>query len=96
MAIGSGLEQMRMDYVAGSADVKVGDTVVTSGIDGIYPKGFVIGQIESVQRGAGEYSAIFIRPAVDFSALEAVLVVRIPSAAAPDAVAAPGSNRDHE
>jgi rod shape-determining protein MreC len=96
VAIGSGAEQMRMDYVAGSADVKVGDTVVTSGIDGIYPKGFVIGQIESVHRGAGVYSTIVIRPAVDFSALEAVLVVKIPPAAAPGAVAAPGSNQDHE
>jgi rod shape-determining protein MreC len=96
VAIGSGAEQMRMDYVSGSADVKAGDTVVTSGIDGIYPKGFVIGQIESVHRGAGVYSAIVIRPAVDFSALEAVLVVKIPAAAAPDAVAAPGSNQDHE
>jgi rod shape-determining protein MreC len=96
VAVGSGAEQMRMDYVAGSADVKVGDTVVTSGIDGIYPKGFVIGQIESVHRGAGVYSTIVIRPAVDFSALEAVLVVKIPPAAAPDAAAAPGSNQDHE
>jgi rod shape-determining protein MreC len=96
VAIGLGLEQMRMDYVAGSADVKVGDTVVTSGIDGIYPKGFVIGQIESVHRGAGVYSTIVIRPAVDFSALEAVLVVKIPPAAVPDAAAAPGSNQDHE
>lgn len=96
VAIGSGAEQMRMDYVAGSADVKVGDTVVTSGIDGIYPKGFVIGQIESVQRGAGVYSTIAIRPAVDFSALEAVLVVQTPAAAVPDAVTAPGPTQDRE
>ena len=34
-----------MDYVPGTADVKAGERVVTSGIDGIYPKGFVIGQI---------------------------------------------------
>jgi rod shape-determining protein MreC len=84
-----------MDYVAGSADVKAGDMVVTSGIDGIYPKGFVIGQIESVRRGAGEYSAIVIRPAVDFSALEAVLVVLTPPAAAAEPVAA-GANQDKE
>jgi len=96
VVIGSGAEQMRMDYVAGSADVKIGDTVVTSGIDGIYPKGFVIGQIESVHRGAGVYSTIVIRPAVDFSALEAVLVVQTPATAVSDAVAAPGSNQDHE
>jgi rod shape-determining protein MreC len=95
VVVGSGSDQLRMDYVAGSADVKAGDMVVTSGIDGIYPKGFVIGQIESVHRGAGEYSAIVIRPAVDFSALEAVLVVLTPPAAAAEPVTA-GPNQDHE
>ena len=64
-----------IDYVPGTADMKVGDRVVTSGIDGIYPKGFVIGQIESIGAGGGEFSAIVVRPAVELSPLEAVLVV---------------------
>lgn len=75
IVIGNGRDRLRMDYVPSSADIKTGDVVVTSGIEGIYPKGFVIGEIESVERGAGEYSAVVIRPAVDFSALEGVLVV---------------------
>lgn len=78
---GTGAELLRMNYVSGVADVKVGDRVVTSGIDGIYPKGFVIGQIESIQRGAGEFSAIVIRPAVSFASLEAVLIVLTPPVA---------------
>jgi rod shape-determining protein MreC len=80
---GTGGDEFRMDYVSGSAEVKTGDVVVTSGIDGIYPKGFVIGQIQSIKRGAGEYSSIVIRPAVDFSALEAVLIVVTPRPTAP-------------
>ena len=94
VVVGTGADQLKMDYVSGTADVKAGDIVVTSGIDGIYPKGFVIGQIESVRRGVGEYSAIVIRPAVDFSALEAVLVVLTPPAA--DAGVAQGPNQDRE
>jgi rod shape-determining protein MreC len=78
---GTGADVLRMNYVSGVADVKVGDRVVTSGIDGIYPKGFVIGQIESIQRGGGEFSAIVVTPAVDFSSLEAVLVVLTPPVA---------------
>ena len=78
---GSGADVLHMNYVSGVADVKVGDQVVTSGIDGIYPKGFVIGQIESIERGAGEFSAIVIRPAVDFASLEAVLIVLTPPVA---------------
>ena len=73
---------LRLNYVSGTADVKVGDVVVTSGIDGIYPKGFVVGQIESVERGSGAFGAIVIRPAVDFSSLEGVLVVLNPPAVA--------------
>jgi len=80
VVIGTGGGTMTMAYLPGSADVKVGDRVVTSGIDRIYPKGFVIGQIESLQRGAGEFNGIVIRPAVDFSSLEAVLVVTAPPA----------------
>ncbi|MBI3046709.1 MAG: rod shape-determining protein MreC [Acidobacteria bacterium] len=80
VAVGTG-GSVRLNYVSGTADIQVGDTVVTSGIDGIYPKGFVIGQIESVQRGQGVFGAIGVRPAVDFSSLEAVLVVLQPAAA---------------
>jgi rod shape-determining protein MreC len=69
---------LRLNYVSGTADVRSGDVVITSGIDGIYPKGFVLGQIESVERSAGEFGAIVIRPAVDFSSIEAVLVVVSP------------------
>lgn len=78
VVIGTGGDRLRMEYVTGSADVKPGDRVVTSGIDGIYPKGFVIGQIESVQRGGGDFREISIRPAVDFGSIEAVLVVLSP------------------
>lgn len=79
--VGGGDQALRFEYVAETADVKVGDVVVTSGIDGIYPKGFVVGQVESVERGGGAYKIIRVRPAVDFSALEEVLVVLTPPAA---------------
>jgi rod shape-determining protein MreC len=74
VVVGTGTS-LRFDHVSGTADIKVGDRVATSGIEGIYPKGFEIGQIESIERRAGEFSAIIIRPTVEFSSLEAVLVV---------------------
>jgi rod shape-determining protein MreC len=93
VVVGTGTDRLRLDYVAGTADVKVGDRVVTSGIDGIYPKGFVIGEIESVERGSGEFSGIIVRPAVEFTALESVLVVMTPPPAAEDAADAEGANQ---
>ncbi len=74
MGVGDGV--LRLQYVPGTADVKPGDLVVTSGIDGIYPKGFVIGTIEHADRGAGAYHEISVRPAVDFARLEEVLIVK--------------------
>jgi rod shape-determining protein MreC len=63
-----------LNYVPSSADVKRGDRVVTSGIDGIYPKGLPVGEIQSADREGGEWR-IRVKPSVDFAALEAVLVV---------------------
>jgi rod shape-determining protein MreC len=81
IVVGVGADELRMDYVPGTADVKTGDLVVTSGIDGIYPKGFVIGTVDAVERGPGTYHEIRVRPAVDFSRLEEVLIVLTPAPA---------------
>jgi rod shape-determining protein MreC len=73
-----------LEYVSGTADIQVGDLVVTSGTDGIYPasmisggipKGFVVGRIESIERDASGFGSILVKPAVDFASLEVVLVV---------------------
>ncbi len=66
---------LRMEYVSNLEDVQVGDLVVTSGIDGIYPRGFAIGRVTSAKRGVGLYRDIDVEPAVDFTRLEGVLVV---------------------
>lgn len=68
-----------MDLVPNLQDVKPGDLVVTSGIEGIYPKGYAIGWVESVEQGAGLYKDIKVRSAVDFGSLEEVLVVLVPA-----------------
>jgi rod shape-determining protein MreC len=79
IVIGSNNEEtLRMNFVAVTADVKNGDTIVTSGVDGIFPKGFVIGKVEEVGTGNGIYKAIRVRPSVDFNTLEEVLVVKTP------------------
>jgi rod shape-determining protein MreC len=78
VVVGTGTGTLRLDFVSGSAEIRTGDTVITSGIDGIYPKGFVIGRVEKVERSGGSYGAVTVRPAVDFSMLEEVLIVLTP------------------
>jgi rod shape-determining protein MreC len=77
VVVGSGDARLRMDYVSEVADVVVGDVVVTSGIDGIFPKGFAIGRVEAIEKSGGARQ-ILVTPAVDFSSLEEVLVVLTP------------------
>jgi rod shape-determining protein MreC len=74
--------RLRMEDVSEVADVAVGDTILTSGIEGIYPKGLVIGRVEVVEKTGANYKQILVRPAVNFSNLEQVLVVLTPTAAA--------------
>jgi rod shape-determining protein MreC len=83
---------LMMDLVSNTADVKPGDMVVASGVDGIYPKGFVIGRVETSERGSGLYRNVTVRPVVDFSSIEEVLVVLVPPRpATPDDVAEPAA-----
>jgi rod shape-determining protein MreC len=70
---------MMLELVLNLADVQTGDLIVASGVDGIYPKGFAIGTVESARRGDGLYQVITVRPTVDFAALEEVLIVMVPA-----------------
>jgi rod shape-determining protein MreC len=84
VVLGTGEGILRMEYVAELGDVQTGDTVVTSGVDGIYPKGFVIGQVATVERRGGAYKLITVKPAVDARDLESVLVVLVQPVVTPE------------
>jgi rod shape-determining protein MreC len=65
-----------MKYVDRTGDVKPDDAVLTSGMDGIFPSGLLVGKVTQVsQEGPGLFLNIAIKPAVDFSKLEELLVL---------------------
>lgn len=82
--VGTGSGELRFEYVSETADLKEGDVVVTSGIDGIYPKGFLIGSVVHIEKAGTSYKEIRIRPSVDFTAIEEVLVVLAPDVTRPE------------
>jgi rod shape-determining protein MreC len=88
VVVGASDDKLEMQYVSEASDVAVGDLVVTSGIDTIYPKGLVVGKVESVERNGPSYKRITVKPAVSFSQLEDVLIVLTPTPAK-DAAGAP-------
>lgn len=66
-----------LEFTTREEDVKVGDTVITSGIGGVFTKGLPIGEVTMVKRGEyGIFQTISIRPSVNLSHLEEVLVVQ--------------------
>ena len=78
MAVVSGQfgHALQLEFVAAGTDVKPGDTVITSGLGGNYPKGLLIGRVSSVQGAASDlFKQIGVDPAVRPGTLESVLVM---------------------
>src|SRR5262249_52116894 len=66
-----------MKYVDRSQDLRTRDTIVTSGLDGIFPRGLLVGTVSGVHReGPGLFLTVQLPPAVSFRELEQVLVER--------------------
>lgn len=67
----------RMSFVSKNADIIVGDTVITSGLGGIYPKGLVIGKVQKIRpdiQGISQYATI--KPEADFKNLKTVFIIQ--------------------
>jgi rod shape-determining protein MreC len=76
---GASTELCRFDFVLHKHDVKIGDIVVASGFDGVYPKGLRIGWVsDALKRDAEIFQEITVTPYVDFEKLEEVLIVLNP------------------
>ena len=63
-------------YIPTDADLVLEDTIETSGLGGIYPKGIHIGtikQIVNTKNNIDRYA--YVETAVDFSKLQTVLVI---------------------
>ncbi len=64
------------EYLTRTADIEPGDTVLASGLGGIFPKGFLLGRVLKVEsRAFGLHQQAVVEPAVDFSSLEVVSVL---------------------
>jgi len=71
---GDGSWNLKMRYLPLDSQVSVGEDVVTSGMGKIFPKGFVIGKITSVEKGPdGLHLNATVDPSVEFNRLEEVL-----------------------
>jgi rod shape-determining protein MreC len=73
---GTGLNQLKFGYVNPEEDVQKDDVIVSSGLGGIFPKGYAIGSIvKKTQSDNGLYTDIEVAPAVDFASLDYVFIL---------------------
>jgi len=76
---GGGADYCVFDYVLRKHEISVGDMVVSSGLDGVFPKGFRVGRIsEIVRQNAGIFQKVSVTPYVDFEILEEVFIISEP------------------
>ncbi|HUV50247.1 MAG TPA: rod shape-determining protein MreC [Anaerolineae bacterium] len=73
---GGSTGQCFFTYALRKHDIRAGDTIVSSGLDTVFPKGVRIGEVsEVVKRNFGIFQEVIVTPYVDFEKLEEVLVV---------------------
>jgi rod shape-determining protein MreC len=66
-----------MDYVSRSADIKYGDIVVTSGNEGIFPEGLLVGTVlKSDIQDTGNYQKAVIKPFINYDLLQEVFIIK--------------------
>lgn len=74
---GTGQTLLRLKYIRKNDELEIGDKLITSGKDGIYPKGLAIGIVTTVNRNKpGIFADIEVMPFNNFNRLEEVLVLK--------------------
>ena len=87
---GTAQGRARIKYLPLLSSVKVGDIVVTSGLTGGFPRGIVIGAIQTIEKEEGElFQTAELLPEAELSKLEEVLVI---TATRPQDAAEPAGN----
>jgi rod shape-determining protein MreC len=71
------LDRCALKYVSFYVDIQEGDLLVTSGLDGIYPKGLPVAMVTKVRKHeASSFQTVYADPVVRISRLEEVLVFK--------------------
>jgi len=97
VAFGDGTDAagMELRFVAANADVQVGDELITSGLDGVYPPGLAVARVATVQRQAEtSFARIELAPVASADGRRHVLVLPLKPRKVDDsaaAAAAPGA-----
>lgn len=74
--VGKGFfEPLQLLRVSENAKIKVGDTLITSGIGGVFPKGYKVGVIEHIESKPGHSLQVRVAPFSKSSKVQEVLLI---------------------
>lgn len=73
---GAGDLLLDLKYVSNTEPVAVGEVVVSSGLDGIFPKGIVLGKVVESRKGTSVFRHIKVKPIMDLVHLEEVSILQ--------------------
>ncbi|MBI5190577.1 MAG: rod shape-determining protein MreC [Nitrospirae bacterium] len=74
--VGDGSSLCRLQYIEKHADVRPGDLVLASGLDGLIPKGMPLGEVVKTNRAAsGYFQEVYVRPTADLEHIEELSII---------------------
>ena len=74
---GTGTRKLVLKYITYEEEVKIGDIIITSGLDQLFPPGIPVGFISRIDRqGTGHFQYIEVTPYVEDSKMEEVLIIK--------------------
>ncbi len=77
IASGTGTRKLMLKYIPYEEEVKIGDIIITSGLDQLFPPGIPVGFISRINKqGTGHFQYIEVTPYVDDSKIEEVLIIK--------------------
>lgn len=80
---------VELRYLRTNADVRAGDVLVTSGLDGVFPAGLPVGTVRSVEVGSSAFVRVLVDPAAQVERTRLLLVLlaeppQVPKMVAPE------------
>ena len=70
--------RLELKYLPSNADVQVGDALITSGLDGVYPRDLLVATVESIdRRGDATFARVYGKPAAKMSTSHLLLIAPV-------------------
>lgn len=76
IAFGNGLyNELKLPFLPNDADIKKGDLLISSGLDGTFPRGYPVGVVNKIEQISKPFADIFAEPVAQLDKIREVLIV---------------------